>query len=435
MATMPDLPEVPGSTKPALPRLAAELFGRPLMCLPDKVDMIIAGLGKRLMGAELLQAPAHEAFTTQRGVASDAGYRVVDGIGVIDVMGVLAHHGGFSADSSYVLGYDTIARRLDAALVDTAVEAIVLNLDSPGGAAAGAFDAADLVRAAARIKPVHAAIGDMAASAAYAIASAASSISITRTGMAGSIGVVMRHVDASAMMKQDGLSVTHIYAGAHKVDGHPFAPLSDAVRADLQAEVDGVYKIFVDTVAANRDLSVAAVRGTEARMYTGQDAVSMGLADRVETPDQLIARLSGHNQPEAVMPKEETPPLAAKTFTKNQMDASFEDGVKLGTSEERDRIGAILGCDAAVTHPEAARTMALTTDMSAEDAERVLAAMPEAAPAADAVQPLSPLAAAMHNAGTPGVGDGGGDAADKPSEAQAILNDFNSATGVPVGTH
>ena len=426
MAVMPEL-----STR-GLPRLAAELFGRPLMCLPEKVDMIIAGLGTRLMGAELQVLPV-EAFTTQDGSPSEAGYRVIDGIGVIDVMGVLAHHGGYTGASSYVLGYDTISKRLDAALGDVDVEAIVLNLDSPGGAAAGAFDAADVVRDAGRIKPVHAAVGDMAASAAYAIASAATSISITRTGMVGSIGVVMRHIDASERMKQDGLSVTHIHAGAHKVDGHPFAPLSDAVRADLQQEVDIVYDLFVETVASNRDMAVSAVRATEARMYSGEDAVTMGLADRVETPDQLIARLSGrsNNPQEAIMPNKETPPLAAKTFNQNDMDKSFEEGAALGASEERERISSILNCDAAAVHREAALAIALGSDMDAEAGEKLLAALPAAA-ALDATAPLSPLAAAMHNAGTPAVGDGGGEPAPDANQAEGILRNYHASTGVPI---
>ena len=311
---------------------------------------------------------------------------------MIDIFGVLAHRGGLNADSDYVMGYDSIARRLDAALGDIDVESIVLNMDSPGGAANGAFDAADLVASANKIKAVHAAIGDMAASATYAIASAATSISITRTGMAGSIGVVMRHIDASKRLEQDGYSVTHIHAGAHKVDGHPFAPLSDEVRTDLQAEVDKVYDLFVATVAENRGIPEAAVRATEARIYTGDEAVKMGLADRVETPDQLIARLTGQQQQEAIMPKDETAPVTAKTYSQDDLDAKFEAGVKLGAGEERKRITAILGCDVAAKRAKAANTIALTTDMDAEQAKALLASLPEDA-ATQAAAP-SPLAAA-----------------------------------------
>ena len=434
MAVMPELSKPPILLRPPMPHLAAELFGRPLMCLPAKVDMIIAGLGSRLLGGDIQGLPL-EAFTTAFGEARQPGYRIIDGVGIIDVFGVLAHHGGFSADSSYVMGYDTIVHQLDAALVDDDVKSIVLNMDSPGGSVAGAFDAADLVAKVNETKPVHAAIGDTAASAAYLIASAAESISITRTGLAGSIGVVMRHVDVSKRIKKDGMSVTFIHAGAHKVDGHPFAPLSAAVFADLQAEVDKVYALLVDTVGIHRDMPESAIRATEARMYSGEDAVKMGLADRVETPDQLIARLSGRSkhQQEAIMPKENTPPLTAETTPLiGDLSARYDAGLTAGASAERTRIRTILCCEAGLQHPEAAETMAFTTDMSAEDAERVLASLPKEVTATLEEFALSPLAAAMHNAGTPGVGDGGGDAAGPPSDAQAILKDFNSATGTPV---
>ena len=413
------------------PRLAAQVFGVPLMCLPDKVDMIIAGLGERLLGAPVSVGGA-EAYTTQFGEPGINGqYRVVDGVGIIDVHGVLAHHGGMDADSMPVLGYDWIARRLEAAVSDDAVKAIMLNLNSPGGAVAGAFDLTDQVREAARIKPVHAAVGDMAASAAYAIASAATSISITRTGMVGSIGVVLRHIDASERLKQDGLSVTNIFKGAHKVDGHPFAPLSAEVRADLQADVDKVYDMFVLTVADNRGMDIKEVRATEARMYSGEDAVSMGLADRVETPDQLIARLSGRsdNQQEAIMPNEETPPLAAET-TPGELAARYDAGLTAGAIAERERIGAILNCEPAAMHHEAALAIALGSDMDAAAAEKLLVAL-SAGAAADSAT-LSPLAAAMHNAGTPAVGDGGGDPDPEANQAEGILKNYHAATGVAI---
>ena len=88
----------------------------------------------------------------------------------------------------------------------------------------------------ARQKPLWAVADGMSASAGYLGGSAADRLYVTGTGYAGSIGVVMRHVDVSGAMAQDGIRVTHIYAGDHKIDGNQFEPLPAAVRADFRRD-------------------------------------------------------------------------------------------------------------------------------------------------------------------------------------------------------
>lgn len=273
------------------PHLASRLFNAPLMIHPGKLHAIVAGLSDRF---GVLAPPAPQAYTTPAGTREKGGYRALDnGVAVIDVYGILAHRTAMQADSSYIQGYDGLARQLEGALADPAVGAILLNVDSPGGEVAGAFQLADQIRAARAVKPIAAVAGDMAASAAYLIASAAETVSIAPTGMAGSIGVVTSHVDMSRAMDSMGLTVTYIYAGAHKVDGNPFQPLPEAVAADIQAEIDHYYGLFVNAVAESRpNIAADAIRATEARLFIGQKAVAAGLADRVETPDQAIERLA-----------------------------------------------------------------------------------------------------------------------------------------------
>ena len=131
------------------------------------------------------------------------------------------------------------------------------------------FELADRIRAATREKPVWAVANDRAFSAAYALAAAADEVFVTRTGGVGSIGVIAMHADQSRKDEQDGYRFTAIYAGQHKNDFSPHAPLSDDARAALQAEVDRLYGIFTESVATHRGLTVEAVRGTEARLYFG----------------------------------------------------------------------------------------------------------------------------------------------------------------------
>lgn len=273
-----------------LTHIAARLFNTPLMIHPGKLNAIIAGLADRL-GVDAGSLP--DAYTTAVGQRGKGGYRVVDGIAVLDVFGILAHRATLQADSSYVEGYETIAKRIDAALADREVAAIVLNIDSPGGEVSGAFQLAGQILNARAIKPIHAVAGDLAASAGYLIASAAQSVSVSPSGQVGSIGVVTCHVDMSRALDKAGYTVTPIYAGAHKVDGIPYAPLPDDVATRMQADIDHYYAMFVDAVAAARpNLTSRAIRATEAALYIGGKAVAAGLADRVETPDQLLSRLA-----------------------------------------------------------------------------------------------------------------------------------------------
>lgn len=280
------------------PHLAAQIFNVPLLVHPQKLDAIIAGLGSRLLGTSIESAAASaelpaDLFSTRRAKRSKAGYTVHDGVGVIFADGALVHRTRFDmADSSYFLGYDELASQLEAAMEDPDVHAVLQVWDSPGGEASGAFEYGDRIHALRGKKPMWTIADDMAASAAYLGGSAFDQVAVSATGYVGSIGVVMRHVDVSRAVANDGVSIKHIYAGAHKVDANPYEPLSRDVLEGLQAEVDGLYGMFVDAVVRNRDLSASAVRDTQARTFRGASAVQAGLADRVATTDQLISELA-----------------------------------------------------------------------------------------------------------------------------------------------
>ncbi len=169
-----------------------------------------------------------------------------------------------------------------------------MEFDSPGGEVSGAFQLAEEIYRGRSVKPIHAMVTDMAASAGYLLASAATSITATNTSITGSIGVVMRHADYSKALANEGVKVTHIHAGARKVDGNPYEPLTAEVKRDMQASVDYYYGLFVDAVALYRGgvgLDRDAIRATEAAVFVSDHALEIGLIDRVESPDALFERL------------------------------------------------------------------------------------------------------------------------------------------------
>lgn len=267
-----------------LPHLASRLYGTPLLLARAKLDVILSVLGERVNWPDSdLAVPS-----IQKRPSIDAPV----GIAVIPVVGSLVRRTVGLDPASGFTSYAEIAGMVDAALADASVEGIVLDIDSPGGEAGGVFELGERIRAADAIKPVWAVSADSAFSAAYAIGCSASRLMVSRTGGVGSIGVIAMHVDQTARDAQQGYRYTPITAGDHKNDFSPHEKLGPEAHARLQAEVDRLYSMFVDHVAAMRRLDADAVRATEAGIYFGMDAVTAGLADAVGSLDAVLAEFS-----------------------------------------------------------------------------------------------------------------------------------------------
>ena len=281
-------------------RIAARAFNTPLLVEPSKAMAFLSGLGPRILGRRVEMVDGSEtadgtialparASILAGGLADnlrqhgDAPYPIVDGIAVIEISGVLIHRGGWIGQSSGQTSYEGIAAQIEAAANDPAIRGLALEIDSFGGEVAGVFDLADRIRAIRGSKPVWAFVAEHAFSAGYALASQADRILLPRTGALGSIGVVVLHADMSGQLDKDGVRVTLVHSGQHKVDGNPYQPLPEAVRDDIQREIDVLRFLFAETVAAGRAgrLSHEAALATEAATYRGVDAVAAGLADEV----------------------------------------------------------------------------------------------------------------------------------------------------------
>ncbi|MCW7542099.1 S49 family peptidase [Aquabacterium sp. A7-Y] len=273
----------------SLPHLASRLYGTPLLIARPKLDVILAVLGSRIglpeTDAVVPLLPPKQAVPPAPGIA------------VIPIHGTLVRRTMGLEAASGLTSYAEIAGWLDAALADPDVKGILLDIDSPGGEAGGVFELAGRIRAASRTKPVWAHANDAAFSAAYAIGSAARRLTLSQTAGVGSIGVIALHVDQSVKDAKDGLAYRAVYAGHHKNDFSPHAPLTPEAASALQAEVDRLYAIFVASVAQMRSLSEEAVRSTEARLLFGEDAVAAGLADGVAGFDEVVSDFTSHLSP------------------------------------------------------------------------------------------------------------------------------------------
>ncbi len=234
------------------------------------------------------QCPQPEALGFTRDQERDRQYGMIDGVAIIPVRGVL-YQGECSC--SWATGYDWIRRGVLTAAADPEVKAIVLDIDSPGGEVSGCFDLVDAIYAIRGVKPIRSILSESAYSAAYALASATDHISVPRTGGTGSIGVIWMHVDWSAMLDKVGLKVTFVTCGARKADGHSEIPLSKEALERFQADIDILGALFVETVARNRNLPIATVRGMEAATFLGGAGVQLDLADAVMAPDAAFLAL------------------------------------------------------------------------------------------------------------------------------------------------
>ncbi|UPG89277.1 S49 family peptidase [Luteibacter aegosomaticola] len=279
--------------------LAQRMFNRPLAIHRDKAEIVISALAERLNITRMvnLDGMAIEpmAFSFDgEGYEyrdRDCGYDRAGPVAIIPVQGTLVQKLGSLRPYSGMTGYDGIRQAFLTALEDPDIEAIMLDVDSPGGEVSGCFDLVDTIYGARGKKPIHAILSDGAYSAAYAIASAADKIAVPRTGGVGSIGVICMHVDFSKALTSAGVQVTFITYGDRKADGHPEIPLSKEALARFQEDIDTMGELFVGTVARNRGMSAEKVRGTQAVTYMGEKGVAMGLADVVAAPDAAFRSL------------------------------------------------------------------------------------------------------------------------------------------------
>ena len=322
---------------------------------------------------------------------------------IIPVHGALINR--FNSCWSFVTGYGYIKNAIAHALQNDSVGKIVLDVNSNGGEAAGCFETADFIREACAVKPIHAVVDSRCYSAAYALASACTSITATPSSGVGSIGVVAMHVSMEKALDEHGYKVTFIQAGDKKTLGNPYKDLTDEQKADLQKTIDISYENFVKLVSTNRSMDKEAVIKTQAACYTANEAVELGLIDEVATVEQAFSKL---NTKESNMTVDKTNQTASTTDT--------------GASAERQRIQSILS--AAVNQQALASHLAFNTSMSVEEATGILAAAKQEA---EVVEPeLNMLAEAMAQMGAPNVGADTGNTTQANAEMDNIAAFANS---------
>lgn len=242
----------------------------------------------------MIDAQQFDAFSDVEWIEAEnfsLTYNIRNGVAIIPIHGFLTKRAEVFAPIFGTTSYEEIYNAILQAQKDSEVDSILLDIDSPGGEVAGLFDLVDFIYKSRDVKPIYTIANDHAFSAAYAIASATSRIFINRTSGVGSIGVIATHMDVSEADKKDGIKYTTVFAGAKKNDLTPHEPISNDAMNDLQIEVNRLYEMFVETVARNRNLSLAPIKATQAATYFGENAVEIGLADEVSVGNEVFEKI------------------------------------------------------------------------------------------------------------------------------------------------
>lgn len=194
--------------------------------------------------------------------------------------------GGFISDDRAEL------ELLDRLGKSDAVKAVLVSIDSPGGATVGGEALYDGLRALAAKKPTVASIKTVGASAAYMAAIATDHVVAYKTSITGSIGVLFQSPEVSEAMAKLGIKLTEVKSSPLKAAPSPFEPATPEALAVIQSLVGDSYNWFVDIVAERRKLDrPSALRLSDGRVYSGNQALAAGLIDAVGGEDVALAWL------------------------------------------------------------------------------------------------------------------------------------------------
>lgn len=214
-------------------------------------------------------------------------------IAVLNLEGVI-QAGEETAFGTVGYQHDNFINAIQQAGEDDTVKAIMLKINSPGGAVG---ETADIHRALAEVKeeydkPIYVSMGTTAASGGYYAAVAGDTIFAEPSTLTGSIGVIMESINFAGLAEKYGVEFNTIKSGKHKDIMSASREMTDEERDILQSMIDEMYGDFVDVIVDGRGMSEKKVRELgDGRVYTGRQAADNGLVDEVGNFDDALAAL------------------------------------------------------------------------------------------------------------------------------------------------
>ena len=259
--------------------------------------------GDALLGSDapaaMIEAAGAQVITIERGER----YAVQRGVAVVPVRGLLTPNAFLFERYMGWATYQGLAETMAALIVDQECTGIVLDMDTPGGMVRGIDEAAEAIVAAAAIKPVHALVNPLCASAGYWLASQATDITCTPGSEVGSIGT--RLVKTSPQ-KSDNWGDRWFEVSSSNARAKNPDPATDEGMAELRRSLDESEARFHAAVARGRGIDPGALAAQLSvtddpkdggAVFFPQDAIARGLADGIEARDAFYARVMAQYAP------------------------------------------------------------------------------------------------------------------------------------------
>jgi len=288
------------------------------------LGVIFGGLFLVLFGFMLLAYSALKSAST--GVSLETETTVGARIGIVEAKGTIGEAAPAGIDS------DKIVKLLKKYEKDEDIKAIVLRVDSPGGAVAPSQEIHDAVKRIKARKKVVVSMGGMAASGGYYISAPADRIFAEPGTLTGSIGVIFLHFNVRGLLEWAKVEETTLKSGKYKDTLSPFRPIQETDREEIQSISDDVYSQFVQAVAQGRGMPEARVREiAEGRIYTGKRAKELKLVDELGGFDDAIAAAWGLAG-QSGEPKVQYPPRERELSLRDLVRGAFQ-GAFQGATE------------------------------------------------------------------------------------------------------
>ena len=258
------------------------------------IVVVVCFFALMMFGISSCNAALENSFSTG-GRGGALAELTGDAIGVIELSGTIQYDGSACSPEG-------LKELLDDAEDDDRIKAVVLRVDSGGGTATAGEEMAYYVSQFS--KPIVVSSASLNASAAYEISSQADYIYVAKSTEIGAIGTVMQLTDLSGLLEKLGVNMDTITSADSKDSSYGYRSLTDEERAYYQDMVDQINSVFIENVAAGRDMSIADVEKLATGMpFTGMDAVKNGLADEIGTREDALdkaAELAGIEEYEVV---------------------------------------------------------------------------------------------------------------------------------------
>ena len=318
----------------SLNRLSKSILEQPQLITQARFEEIAAVLDNREDYSKLVEA-AQLANDKQDGKVSQEDLAETS-VGVLRIEGALTNKPTMFGALCGLTSYQELLSQTDELCANAEVNTIMMLVDSGGGDAYNLFSTARNIKAKCvdNNKKLIAYVDGSSGSAAFGLTAVADEVIMHPDAQVGSIGVVVRLVNDSKAQELSGLKTTYITAGASKVPFDESGEFREEFKSDIQDKVDELYTGFINHVVTYRNMSSEAVKGTEAKMFSANKAMELGLVDKVMENEEFYEYLADFSYQEKEEKAQTDNIIKVESSKEQPITMSIEDNLMSDTEKK-----------------------------------------------------------------------------------------------------